>query len=137
MNLSPEEETFVGSHLVEERKSLLLAYLLWAFMGVFGAHRLYLGRPRSAVLQFLSMFVVVGFAWWVADAFLIPSMLEDERRRRRAEALEETRARSFIAENVHRSCGRHPDGAAADCADCAAMRAWRGRAFGRRGTAPR
>ena len=39
---------------------LLIAYLLWAFFGIFGAHHLYLGR-NVAALQCLLTFNLLGF----------------------------------------------------------------------------
>ncbi|MGV8853183.1 MAG: TM2 domain-containing protein [Devosia sp.] len=73
-----------------EKKSLLVAYVLWFFLGYVGAHRLYLGRPVSGlimlalsavtlVLSFVSfgvlgfLWVVVGL-WWLIDALLIPGI---------------------------------------------------------------
>jgi len=73
-----------------EKKSLLVAYLLWFFLGYVGAHRFYLGRPISGFLMLalsavtlLLTFVTLGllsflwFAvglWWLIDALLIPGM---------------------------------------------------------------
>jgi TM2 domain-containing membrane protein YozV len=71
-------------------RSLMVAYLLWIFLGSLGAHRFYLGRTMSgavlACLTFASWALVTGqtyeaFAgvlvsslWVFADAFLIKSM---------------------------------------------------------------
>ena len=73
-----------------EKKSLLVAYLLWAFLGYVGAHRFYLGRPLSGFimlalsgLTLLVTFVsfgLLGFLWvivaiwWFIDALLIPGL---------------------------------------------------------------
>ncbi|MGE0707419.1 MAG: TM2 domain-containing protein [Planctomycetota bacterium] len=37
-----------------ERRSFLVAYLLWFFCGLFGIHRFYLNRPVSGLLYFLT-----------------------------------------------------------------------------------
>lgn len=85
------------------KKSLVFAYLAWLFFGVFGAHRFYLGRRKSAfVMLALSVGpVVLGFlmglfsfgsadiefglsrvtwtilaVWMLVDIFLIPGMVE-------------------------------------------------------------
>ena len=74
-----------------EKKSLLVAYLLWFFLGYVGAHRFYLGKPVSAlVMLVLSAVILVltlvsfglfGFLWfvmglwWLIDALLIPGIL--------------------------------------------------------------
>ena len=42
-------------HLRESDKIILPAIILCLFFGVFGAHRFYLGRYRTAVLQFLTL----------------------------------------------------------------------------------
>lgn len=72
------------------RKSLGVAYILWFFLGQFGAHRFYLGKAGSGAAQ-LSMaligwtlaIVAVGFLllvplwiWVLIDAVLIPGMAE-------------------------------------------------------------
>jgi TM2 domain-containing membrane protein YozV len=73
------------------KKSMGVAYLLWFFLGGFGAHRFYLGRTGSAtfivlctLLSIPLMFIFVGFvtifisAFWVLiDLFLIPGMVDD------------------------------------------------------------
>jgi TM2 domain-containing membrane protein YozV len=73
-----------------EKKSLLVAYLLWFFLGYVGAHRFYLGKPLSGfvmlalsavilVLTLISfgvlsfLWAVVGL-WWIIDALLIPAI---------------------------------------------------------------
>ena len=73
-----------------EKKSLLVAYLLWAFLGYVGAHRFYLGRPVSGFIMLalsgavllitfvsfglLSFLWVIVAIWWFIDALLIPGM---------------------------------------------------------------
>lgn len=73
-----------------EKKSLVVAYVLWAFLGYVGAHRFYLGRPLSGFLMlalsgvvllitlvsfgiFSFLWFVVGI-WWLVDALLIPGI---------------------------------------------------------------
>lgn len=68
------------------KKSALLAYALWFFLGFFGVHRMYLGRVTSGVamlvlhgLSWLTYYILIGFVgfailglWWLIDALLIP-----------------------------------------------------------------
>lgn len=82
-------DTRAGMLYDATKKSLLVAYLLWWFLGFVGAHRFYLGRTGSAVLMLLLSavswvltFVLVGFLglaliglWWLIDALLIPGMV--------------------------------------------------------------
>ena len=73
-------------------KNALAAYLLWFFLGGFGAHRFYMGRTGSgfgmlglclgsAVLT-LVLIGFVGFlalsVWWIVDAFLINQWLQQD-----------------------------------------------------------
>ena len=73
-----------------EKKSLVVAYVLWFFLGYVGVHRFYLGRPISGLMMFgfsavvflltLVSFGFLGFLWflvglwWLIDALLIPGM---------------------------------------------------------------
>lgn len=53
---------------------VLIAYLYW-ILGIFGAHRFYLGRPISGAIWFFTGGVfLIG---WIVDLFLIPSMAEE------------------------------------------------------------
>ena len=58
------------------RKSAVIAYILWFFLGWFGAHNFYLGRKGVGIAQVLLTISVIGwfitFVWVVVDAFLIP-----------------------------------------------------------------
>jgi len=58
------------------RKSVLVAYLLWFFLGLFGGHNFYLKRMTSGFIQLLLTITVVGSAvtliWILVDAFFIP-----------------------------------------------------------------
>lgn len=68
------------------RKRPLIAWLLWAFTGLMGGHRLYLERTGTALLM---LFTGGGFlVWWIVDAFLIQGMVrrhnEEQAQRERA-----------------------------------------------------
>ena len=67
--------------LEEKKKNVILAYILWWFLGFFGAHRFYMGKSKAvtmliiSILSFITMFIVVGyigliamFIWWISDA---------------------------------------------------------------------
>lgn len=72
------------------KKDVLLAYILWFFLGSFGVHRFYLNRSFSgalmAILHVISwgtLMIAIGFVgfallglWWVIDAFLIMGWVE-------------------------------------------------------------
>jgi TM2 domain-containing membrane protein YozV len=58
------------------KKTALVAYILWFFLGLFGAHNFYLGRTGVAVAQLILSLTIVGMVitivWVLVDAFLIP-----------------------------------------------------------------
>jgi TM2 domain-containing membrane protein YozV len=90
MTFSTNEQLLIETRVSNDGKNVLVAYLLWFFLGVFSAHRFYLGRPGTAILQILSYFILIGFVWWVIDFFLIPGMVREENdalRRRLADEL--------------------------------------------------
>lgn len=64
------------------RKSTGASYLLWFFLGFLGAHRFYLGRTGTGIMQLLMCLSVVGIIplafWWLIDGFMIPGMVRDE-----------------------------------------------------------
>jgi len=90
MAISTEQRILIEQRVTNEAKSLGLAYVLWFFLGGFGAHRFYLGRPRSAALLLLlgpiglafmlgknqvgAFMVIAAGLWLLVDAFLIPGM---------------------------------------------------------------
>jgi TM2 domain-containing membrane protein YozV len=71
------------------KKSPVVAYLLWFFLGGLGVHRFYLGRITSGIimaivfgLSWVTTIIGIGFLglgiigiWWVIDAVLIPAMV--------------------------------------------------------------
>ncbi len=65
----------------DEKKSLAVTYVLWGIVGLFGAHRFYLGETGTAVAQLILTLTVIGaivtFVWWIVDAVIIPGMVRD------------------------------------------------------------
>ena len=81
--LTTGDRQLIEMRVANEWPSQMVAFLLWFFVGLLSGHRFYLGRPLSAVLQIASYFVLVGFLWWLVDAFLIPGMIRDRQKRLR------------------------------------------------------
>lgn len=77
MTLSTNDQLLIESRVTNDGKNVVVAYVLWLFLGVFSAHRFYLGRPLSAILQILSYFILIGALWWIIDLFLIPGMIRE------------------------------------------------------------
>ncbi len=73
-------------------KNMLIAYLLWWFLGWAGGHRFYLGKVKTAMLQlflFISaivlyfviigyLFIFIWFIWWILDAYFIFKIVQEE-----------------------------------------------------------
>lgn len=89
MPISTDDRLLIEARIANEQKSVAVAYALWFFFGLISLHRFYLGRPISAILQILSYLVLIGFFWWLADAFLIPDMARRYRARLRETMLSE------------------------------------------------
>lgn len=96
------------------RKKMIVAYLLWLFAGLLGAHRFYLDREGTAAVQF---FTGGGFLlWWAADGFLVPSMVRsyNDEQAEREEAGRPPRALDFLETDEGEAAGGEnadPDGA--------------------------
>ena len=85
MALSTAQLSLIEQRVANDGPNTLVAYLLWFFLWIVSAHRFYLGRPGSAILQILTYFILIGFIWALIDAFLIPGMIrskKDDIRRR-------------------------------------------------------
>ncbi|NLR98847.1 TM2 domain-containing protein [Rhizobium sp. P38BS-XIX] len=93
MALSTQEQILIEQQVTNEAKSVGAAYLLWLFLGSFGAHRFYLGKTGTGVAQllllifgWLTLFIVVGGVllialsiWWIVDAFMIPGIVAEQK----------------------------------------------------------
>jgi TM2 domain-containing membrane protein YozV len=63
------------------KKTALVAYLLWFFLGLFGGHNFYLKRTGVAVTQLILSITLIGmvitWVWMIVDAFLIPGWIRN------------------------------------------------------------
>lgn len=60
-----ERKRLIDDAVFAARKSGLIAYLLWGFLGGLGMHNFYLGRPRAGGLQMLGTLFI--YCTYVAD----------------------------------------------------------------------
>lgn len=51
---------------VIHQKSVLISYLLWFFLGVFGAHKFYLRQPMMGIFYL----ILHGLGWLTAPIFI-------------------------------------------------------------------
>ena len=87
--MSLQSEMLVEQKVSNAQKSTGTAYLLWFFLGGFGAHRFYLGKTGTAVTQLIITLIgcftlfplIITGIWWIVDAFLIPGIIQGRFRR--------------------------------------------------------
>lgn len=98
MALNTDEKILIEQRVANEAKSAGVAYLLWFFLGGFGAHRFYLGATGTAVAQLLlfiigllTVWIIIGGflllawgIWWLVDLFLISGMVSAQKEAARA-----------------------------------------------------
>lgn len=86
-DLSGRELLILRQETENRKKNPVVMWLLWLFLGGFGAHRFYVGRIGTGIAMVLTL---GGFIIWsVVDIFLIPGMLRANKRKIEAEVLEE------------------------------------------------
>ncbi len=95
MAFTTEDMILIEQRAANEKKSAGAAYLLWFFLGWISAHRFYLGKPVTALLQIVSYFFLIGFVWWVLDLFLIPAIIDQKMDAARSDAAYTLRRRRY------------------------------------------
>lgn len=95
MAFTTEDMILIEQRAANEKKSAGAAYLLWFFLGWISAHRFYLGKPVTAILQIISYFFVIGFVWWLLDLILIPAIIDQKMEDARADAADAMRRRRY------------------------------------------
>jgi TM2 domain-containing membrane protein YozV len=95
MAFTTEDMILIEQRAANEKKSAGAAYLLWFFLGWISAHRFYLGKPVTAILQIISYFFLIGFVWWLLDLILIPAIIDQKMEDARADAAQAMRRRRY------------------------------------------
>jgi TM2 domain-containing membrane protein YozV len=95
--LTEKQKKIFASEMKKQRKSGFVAFVLWLFLGLFGAHSFYLGKTKIGVLKIIIFFfvimkellvgegfalltVVVGlgyFSWTLVDVVFLKKMLRE------------------------------------------------------------
>ena len=82
--LDARELMLLESEVKNQGKNMVVAYIMWYFLGIFGGHRFYMKRTGSAIAQLILSITIIGmfatFIWWVVDAFLLHTWVKDENR---------------------------------------------------------
>lgn len=103
-----QQQILIEQRISNEKKPTGVAYLLWIFLGGFGAHRFYLGKVGSGVAQLILIMgglllstiligipmVIAGGIWLLIDLFLITGIISQDIQRIREKAVQEIRATS-------------------------------------------
>ena len=62
-------------YCMHKEKNLLVAYILWLLLGIFGAHKFYLSRPLMGLLYICTAgLFVIG---WLIDLFTLPQQVDE------------------------------------------------------------
>ena len=90
--LSTQEQLMVNDYVENNAVSPVAAWLLWVFLGQFGAHRFLFKKPYAAlmltleIIGWVTLILIIGFGflsavwiWWIVDAFSIQSWLKESR----------------------------------------------------------
>lgn len=107
-DLTTEEMLLVNSEVEKKKRNLVVAYLLWFFLGGFGAHRFYFKKTGSALAMLaltvgsiVLTVVLIGFIglfvsgiWALVDAFLMPGWQQREVEAIERETIESLKTRS-------------------------------------------
>lgn len=83
MSITNRDLTHIESLVDDQAKKPFTAYVLWFFLGWFGAHRFYAGRRSSGFAMAGLSLSIIGFpialVWWLTDAIVLGSILSEER----------------------------------------------------------
>lgn len=90
--LSTQEQLMVNDYVENNAVSPVAAWLLWVFLGQFGAHRFLFKNPYAAlmltleIIGWVTIFFIIGLGflsavwiWWIVDAFSIQSWIKESR----------------------------------------------------------
>ncbi|RXZ84919.1 TM2 domain-containing protein [Paenibacillaceae bacterium] len=79
--LETRELLLLEQEVKNHGKNMVVAYILWYFLGLFGAHNFYMQRNGVAVAQLVLTITIIGLfvnvIWLIVDAFLLHQWVKD------------------------------------------------------------
>ncbi|RUS46110.1 TM2 domain-containing protein [Cohnella sp. AR92] len=82
--LDTKELLLLESETKSQGKNMVVAYILWYFLGYFGGHRFYMKKTGSAIAMLILSITLIGmiatFIWWIVDAFLLHNWVKEHNR---------------------------------------------------------
>ncbi|WP_188890572.1 TM2 domain-containing protein [Paenibacillus radicis (ex Gao et al. 2016)] len=101
--LDARELLLLDQEVKNRGKNMVIAYVLWYFLGIFGGHRFYTGRTGSAIalliLSLTGLGLFITFIWWVVDAFLLHQWIKDHNQAIEAQVLNEIQSHKAFTGN--------------------------------------
>ena len=101
--LSPQEKVLVDSQVANKAKKPVVAWLLWLFLGGFGGHRFYMGKPGTAVIMIICTLSFFGAfitgIWLIIDAFFIQKWVHQSQEQVEKEAIAELAVSKSLSNN--------------------------------------
>lgn len=80
--LSTQDKILIEQRITNDKPSMGTAYLLGIFLGLFGAHRFYLGRTGSGIAMLILTCTILGLVitipWHIIDWFLIAGWVHEK-----------------------------------------------------------
>jgi len=97
MNMDPQQLMVLETEVKNRGKDMVVGYLLWWFLGLFGAHRFYMGRTGSAIAMLVLSITLIGmiatWVWMIVDAFLLHTWIKEHNQRVEADVIQELQYR--------------------------------------------
>lgn len=75
-SLSANQLAMLESEMKQKGKNMVLAYILWWFLGILGGHRFYTGDTGYAVAMLLLSWLTCGI-WTIIDAFFLYNRINE------------------------------------------------------------
>lgn len=76
------ELEYIDNYVENRKPNVLLAYLLWFFLGALGVHRFYTRRVQSGIIMLISTvllgpitFGLLPLIWWIVDGVKLYSVI--------------------------------------------------------------